>query len=78
MTKDRARVFMSGRSQAVRIPVEFRFDTDEVVIARKGESLILTPHRPMTWDRFFRECTCPDFMLDRSRAQQGQERNLFA
>ena len=37
------RVFQSGRSQAVRIPKEFRFQTDEVVITQVGASLILTP-----------------------------------
>lgn len=78
MTRDVAKVFMSGRSQAVRIPMGFRFDTTEVLVVRKGDSLVLTPHRPMTWDRFFSEYACPDFKLDRSRAQRGQERNLFA
>jgi antitoxin VapB len=41
-----AKVFKNGRSQAVRIPKEFRFDTDEVLIERRGEKLILTPRRP--------------------------------
>ena len=30
----KARVFMSGRSQAVRIPAEYRFDSDEVYVRR--------------------------------------------
>ena len=38
-----ARVFMSGRSQAVRLPTEFRFDTDRVVIRREGRHVVLTP-----------------------------------
>ena len=78
MTRDVAKVFMSGRSQAVRIPMEFRFNTTEVLVTRKGDSLVLTPHCPMTWDRFFKEFACPDFELDRSAAQRGQERTLFA
>ena len=78
MARDIARVFMSGRSQAVRIPMAFRFDTDEVVVARRGDSLVLTPYRAVTWDRFFKEWTCPDFKLDRHLAQQGQKRDLFA
>ncbi len=41
-----AKVFKNGRSQAVRIPKEFRFDTAEVLIERKGEKLILTPRKP--------------------------------
>lgn len=40
-----AKVFMSGRSQAVRIPKELRFDTDEVYIRRTPEGLLLTPKR---------------------------------
>ena len=38
-----AKVFTSGRSQAVRIPKEFRFDTEEVFINRVGDAVILTP-----------------------------------
>ena len=35
--------FMSGRSQAIRIPKELRLEEEEVVINRVGESLIITP-----------------------------------
>lgn len=38
-----AKVFWSGRSQAVRLPKEFRFDTSEVGIRREGSSVILEP-----------------------------------
>ena len=38
-----AKVFWSGRSQAVRLPKEFRFDTDEVTIQRRGSEIILKP-----------------------------------
>jgi antitoxin VapB len=51
-----AKVFKNGRSQAVRIPKEFRLDVDEVTIERKGEKLILTPRklRPWkTWKEYF-------------------------
>ena len=51
-----ARVFMSGRSQAVRLPKEFRFDTDRVVIRREGRSLVLTP--PFKdWDDYLENST---------------------
>lgn len=36
-------VFMSGRSQAVRIPKAFRLDAEQVRIRKRGESLVLTP-----------------------------------
>lgn len=38
-----ARVFMSGRSQAVRLPQEFRFECEEVAIRRHGRHIILSP-----------------------------------
>ena len=38
-----AEVFWSGRSQAVRLPKEFRFDGDEVRIRRHGAAVILEP-----------------------------------
>ena len=40
---DIAKVFMSGRSQAVRLPKDFRFDVAQVSVRRIGKSLILTP-----------------------------------
>lgn len=40
-----ARVFRTGRSQAVRLPKEFRFDGDAVLIHREGSSVILEPIR---------------------------------
>lgn len=39
----RTTVFMSGNSQAVRIPAALRFDTDSVVIERLPEGLLLRP-----------------------------------
>jgi antitoxin VapB len=40
---DTAKVFWSGRSQAVRLPREFRFDAEEVRIRRHGNAVILEP-----------------------------------
>jgi virulence-associated protein VagC len=42
-SRRRARVFWSGRSQAVRLPKAFRFSTDEVAIRREGRSVVLEP-----------------------------------
>jgi antitoxin VapB len=38
-----AKIFWTGRSQAVRLPKEFRFDADEVRIRRHGSAVILEP-----------------------------------
>ena len=40
-----ASVFRTGRSQAVRLPKEFRFDTDTVLVHREGDAIILEPAR---------------------------------
>lgn len=40
-----AKVFTTGRSQAVRLPKAFRFDTDEVTIERVGDGIVLRPKR---------------------------------
>ena len=47
-----ARVFKSGNSQAVRLPKQFRFDSDEVEIFRRGEEVILR-EKPRTMARAF-------------------------
>ena len=70
----KARVFMTGRSQAVRIPAEFRFKTDEVYVRRDPQTgdLILS-QSPSTWDEIFaaldRAQFPPEFLADR---QQGK------
>ena len=43
-----AKIFMNNRSQAVRLPKEFQFNTPEVFIRKQGEDVILSA-RPMDW-----------------------------
>lgn len=45
----RARVFWSGRSQAVRLPKAFRFEGDAVSIRREGQTVILEPIAKRPW-----------------------------
>jgi antitoxin VapB len=64
-----AKVFTTGRSQAVRIPKEYRFACDEVFIEREGERVILTP-RPRSWREYFSRASrftedYPDTIEDR-------------
>ena len=44
-----AKLFWNGRSQAVRLPKEFRFEGDEVGIRREGDSVILEPKPRSSW-----------------------------
>jgi antitoxin VapB len=47
---DTAKIFTTGRSQAVRLPKAYRFDTEEVFIERKGDLVILRPkHDKNQW-----------------------------
>lgn len=43
MKAKRAKVFWTGRSQAVRLPKEFRFGGDTVLVRREGDAVILEP-----------------------------------
>lgn len=45
----KAKVFWSGRSQAVRLPKEYRLDAREVQIKRQGDGILLQP-LPDSWD----------------------------
>jgi antitoxin VapB len=40
-----ARIFTNGNSQAVRLPKEFRFQDDEVIIKKVGSAVLLIPKR---------------------------------
>lgn len=46
-----AKLFRNGRSQAVRLPKEFRFPGSEVTLRREGEAVIMEPVRAKTWPR---------------------------
>ena len=46
---ERAKVFWSGRSQAVRLPRAFRVDGREVRIRRRGRAIVLEPV-PESWE----------------------------
>jgi antitoxin VapB len=43
LRKKLAKVFWTGRSQAVRLPAEFRFEGDAVLVHREGSAVILEP-----------------------------------
>jgi antitoxin VapB len=45
----RAKLFWNGRSQAVRLPKEFRFEGDAVEIRREGSAIILEPVKATAW-----------------------------
>jgi antitoxin VapB len=48
--KATAKLFMHGRSQAVRLPKEFRFEGTEVRVSKVGDKVILEPMGPTLFD----------------------------
>jgi antitoxin VapB len=45
-----AKLFMHGRSQAVRLPKEFRFEGTEVRVSKVGDKVILEPLKKQPFD----------------------------
>ncbi|MGM0623565.1 MAG: antitoxin [Campylobacterota bacterium] len=74
-----AKVFKNGQSQAIRIPKEFRVDTQEVYIEKVGNSLVIKPKSASKWDQFFdhlEKVDTKDFLQERYQPKQ-QNRELF-
>ncbi len=73
-----AKLFMNGRSQAVRLPKEFRFDGTEVFVKRMGNAVLLIPfHEP--WETLFasREQFSEDYMESREQPESQIREELF-
>jgi antitoxin VapB len=73
-----ARVFKTGRSQAVRLPKEFRFLDDEVGINKVGDLVVLFP-RKKGWEVLARslELFSADFLADRHQPQKPERRKAL-
>lgn len=50
---DTAKLFKNGRSQAVRLPLQFRFEGSEVRVYREGRRVILEPIEPGWGEEFW-------------------------
>jgi antitoxin VapB len=72
-----AKLFTTGRSQAVRLPKAFRFEGKEVFIRKEGNRVILS-EKPESWDDFFASSArvTEDFMAERVDLSP-QKRELF-
>ncbi len=70
-----AKLFENGRSQAVRLPKEYRFSGDEVSINKVGDVVILMP-KETKWSGFLSGLSLftDDFMSDGREQQLVQER----
>ena len=71
-----AKVCENGRSQAVRLPKECRFNTDEVAVNRIGDIVLLMP-KTNKWSSFMQaiDMFSDDFMQDGRDGRLEQERD---
>jgi len=78
MAMEVAKVFTNGKSQAIRLPKAYRFNSDEVYITKENGRVILLPKPNITWEEFFSNTEpCPSFHLDRKDNVEPQQRILF-
>ncbi len=81
---DTAKIFINGRSQAIRLPKAYRFEGKEVYIKRIDQGVLLIPKDSSVWDSWERNLNQYDepFMSRRNQEERQQERagldELFA
>ena len=70
-----AKLFLNGRSQAVRLPKEFQFSGDDVLIQKVGDAVILLPHNK-SWEIFLDGLNSftDDFMKEERSQGKNQAR----
>lgn len=73
-----AKLFKNGRSQAVRLPKEFRFEGTQVFIKKVGNTVVLIPEQD-AWQTLFDslEQFSDDFMESRNQPEQQVREGLF-
>jgi antitoxin VapB len=70
-----AKVFKNGRSQAIRLPKEFRVETDEVYLKKTPEGFLVISRDP--WELFYEgvEELSDDFLAEGRQQPSAQERD---
>lgn len=73
-----ARLFQNGKSQAVRLPKEFRFENDRVYIKRVGDAVVLLPYQT-PWATLLDSLSLfsVDFMSERVQPPTQQRQDAF-
>lgn len=75
---DTAKLFMNGRSQAVRLPKEYRFEGSQVYIKKVGEVIVLIPYQA-PWETLLEslDLFTEDFMPVRQQPILQQREDAF-
>lgn len=74
----KAKLFMNGRSQAVRLPRGFRFDGEEVYVKKIGDAVVLLP-RGDSWRTLYEslDSFSKDYMDEREQPQEQDGREAL-
>ena len=76
-----AKLFMNGRSQAVRLPANYRFDCNEVFIRKDPETGdVVISKKPGSWSDFFKvmeTIDVPEDFMEKRDNEIPRERDLF-
>lgn len=73
-----AKLFQNGQSQAVRLPKEYRFEGEEVIVRKIGNGVLLLPIK-QSWDSMFDSLNkfSDDFMQSRNQPISQDREDLF-
>ena len=73
---DTAKIFVNGRSQAVRLPKAYRLEGTEVYIKKVPEGVLLISKKDSIWDRWEKNLMKHEepFITDRNQPEQEQTR----
>jgi antitoxin VapB len=75
---DTAKIFQNGKSQAIRLPKEYRFQGTHVYVKRVGNTVVLIPEHD-SWQTLVDSLALfsDDFMADRRQTPAQQREDLF-
>jgi antitoxin VapB len=84
MNTTTAKVFMSGNSQAVRLPKQFHIDAQEVYITKENDKIIITPRQKKLSSmskkeiiEFFNSIHCPEFERPPRNPVKNKRKDVF-
>ncbi len=75
---DTAKLFTNGRSQAVRIPLKYRFEGDKVYIKRTSKGILLIPLDQSVWDEWEKNFSNfdDDLTIERDQPKYQERKGL--
>jgi antitoxin VapB len=75
---DTAKIFKNGKSQAIRLPKEYRFQGSKVYIKQVGNAVVLLPEND-SWQTLIESLTqfSDDFMLERQQPPAQEREDMF-